>query len=76
MAGSTTKGFPYPSNADPVDIPGDIQNLASTIDSYLTNKVLPSHTGNAKKVLASDGTSPVWVDDPEYTEIAIIMGAF
>lgn len=36
MAGTTTKGFRYPQNADAPNVAVDIQNLASDIDSYLT----------------------------------------
>lgn len=32
---TTTKGFPYPSNSDNVDIPGDMQALAEAIDTFL-----------------------------------------
>lgn len=32
---TTTKGFPYPSNSDNVDVPGDMQALAEAVDTYL-----------------------------------------
>jgi hypothetical protein len=32
---NTTKGLPYPSNSDPVDVPGDIQALAEAVDTEL-----------------------------------------
>ena len=35
MAGSTSKGFPYPSNGDSVNVPGDIQALADALNSFL-----------------------------------------
>jgi hypothetical protein len=37
MAGTTTKGFRYPQNADAPNVAVDIQNLATDVDSYLTS---------------------------------------
>lgn len=34
---TTVKGFPYPANTDPVNIPGDLNALAAAIDSFLSN---------------------------------------
>jgi hypothetical protein len=31
----TAKGFPYPSDTDPVDVPADIQALAESVDAEL-----------------------------------------
>lgn len=35
MAGTTTKGFRYPQNADAPNVAVDFQNLATDIDNYL-----------------------------------------
>lgn len=68
MAGTTTKGFPYPSSGDPVDVAGDIQDLATSIDTWLssaatltgtqtlTNKTLTSPTINDPKTYLSLNT--------------------
>ena len=37
MAGTTTKGFRYPQNADAPNVAVDIQNLATDVDTYLTS---------------------------------------
>ena len=50
MPANTSKGFPYPQNGDPVDVAGDIQDLATSIDTYLDSKASsnnPSFTGTA-----------------------------
>lgn len=39
MAGTTTKGFRYPQNADAPNVAVDIQNLATDVDTYLTSGV-------------------------------------
>lgn len=36
MAGTTTRGFPYPTGGDPADVAADIQALASSIDADIT----------------------------------------
>lgn len=50
MAGTTTNySIPYPENTDPVDVAGDIQDLATSIDTSLHEKVAVSGdilTGN------------------------------
>jgi hypothetical protein len=33
----TTRGYPYPADTDPADVPADIQALAEAIDADLTN---------------------------------------
>lgn len=37
MAGTTSKGFRYPQNADAPNVAVDIQNLATDVDTYLTS---------------------------------------
>jgi hypothetical protein len=36
---NTTKGLPYPSNSDPVDVPGDMQALAEAVDTELDDYI-------------------------------------
>ena len=33
MPGTTSRGYPYPLGADPIDIAGDIKKLAESIDT-------------------------------------------
>lgn len=42
---TTTKGLPYPSNSDNVDIPGDMQALAEAIDTELDDYLLETDAG-------------------------------
>lgn len=59
----TSKSFRYPSASDTADVPRDIQNLASDIDSYLDGfSSLPSQTGNSGKYLTTDGTDASWAE--------------
>ena len=37
MAGTTSKGFRYPQNADAPNVAVDIQNLATDVDTYLSS---------------------------------------
>jgi hypothetical protein len=46
MPGTTTRGYPYPLGGDPIDVAGDIQDLAEAIDLDVVNAV---------KVYASTG---------------------
>lgn len=54
MAGSTSNySFPYPENSDPVDVAGDVQALADSVDSTLFTQLAtkaptasPTFTGN------------------------------
>lgn len=59
----TSKSFRYPSASDTADVPRDIQNLASDVDSYLDGfSSLPSQTGNSGKYLTTDGTDASWAE--------------
>lgn len=49
---NTTKGFPYPSNSSAVNVPGDIQALAESIDTYFS-----SSAGDITGVTAGTGLS-------------------
>jgi len=44
MAETNIYDLPYPTNADPVNVAGDIQSLAEAIDSILPTIGLPFHT--------------------------------
>lgn len=35
MPGSTSLGFPYPVSSDTTNVPGDVQALADSVDTYL-----------------------------------------
>jgi hypothetical protein len=50
MAETTTYDLPYPTNADPVNVAGDIQSLAEAIDSILPTIGLPFHTLEVRNV--------------------------
>lgn len=55
---TTTKGFPYPTNSDNVDVPGDMQALAEAIDTYLPASFTADITGvTASAPLTGGGTS-------------------
>lgn len=51
---TTTKGLPYPSNSDNVDVPGDIQALAEAVDTEL-NAYLTTTAGVAKTIVDAKG---------------------
>lgn len=66
---TTSKGFRYPSSSDSPNIPLDISNLASDVDSELDSYSLSSHThgdslpsqsGNNGKYLKTDGSTASW----------------
>lgn len=66
---TTSKGFRYPSSSDSPNIPSDIANLASDVDSELDNyslsdhthgDFLPSQSGNNGKYLKTDGSAASW----------------
>jgi hypothetical protein len=62
MAGTTTKGFRYPQNADAPNVAVDIQNAVTDIDTALSNYLLTATltgaTGSANGfVLTRDSTT-------------------
>jgi hypothetical protein len=75
MAGTTTKGFRYPQNADQPNVAVDIQNLATDIDTYLTGgATLVTLTGTqtlTNKTLTSPSISnPTFTGQATGLEIA------
>ncbi len=63
MAETNTYDLPYPTNADVVDVAGDIQALAEAIDSVLPTIGLPLHTLEVRNVSGVSITKgdPVYV---------------
>lgn len=67
MPATTAKGFSYPVNADPVNIPGDIQTLATGIDNYLTNvPTLTSTSTLTNKTLTSPTVNTPTITDGRF----------
>lgn len=61
--GSTTNySLPYPRPTDPVDVAGDIQDLASTLDALLPELSRP----NTKINVINGSASAISVGDPVY----------
>lgn len=58
MAGTTTKGFPYPTSGDAVNVPGDIQSLAAAVDSYLPSGAIVDTT-STQTLSGKTLTSPI-----------------
>lgn len=58
MAGTTTKGFPYPQDADAVDVAGDIQSLAESVDDYFS-ATASSVAETYLPISASSSLSPI-----------------
>jgi len=61
--GSTTNySLPYPKSTDPVDVAGDIQSLAGTLDNILPELSRP----NTKVTVYNGSASAIAVGDPVY----------
>jgi len=56
MSLQTTKGFNYPQYTDTPDVPRDIYNLATEIDSYLTTNKGPQGIQGIQGLLGLQGT--------------------
>jgi hypothetical protein len=52
MPGTTSRGFPYPTDTDPIDVAGDMQALAESIDSGFGDLV---NVSNANKLASPHG---------------------
>ena len=74
MASTTTNyGFPYPEDADPVDVAGDLQALADDIDSKLSEAVadtvggmVTSNTENGISVTYDDNDNTLDFDVADF----------
>jgi len=80
MPANTSKGFPYPINSDAVDVAGDIQDLATTVDTYLDNKAdlgSPTFTGTPAAPTASAGTNTTQIATTEFvrTEVSNLVAS-
>jgi hypothetical protein len=64
MSSTTSKGFPYPLSTDPVDVPSDIYNLASTIDTKITA------TAVANTIAYRETSGKLTIGDPTATSHA------
>ena len=58
---NTTRGFPYPSSGDDVDVPGDLAALATAIDSNLTNVVEPKFSQIEGTAIKATGVAANYV---------------
>lgn len=61
MAGTTARGYPYPTNADPANVDGDIQALAAAIDADVTalgawTSYVPTWTAVTTNPVIGNGT--------------------
>lgn len=58
--GSTPNySFPYPVSSDPVDVAGDMEDLAQSIDSFLSSPSIELTTPVVSGVLNISGSAPV-----------------
>lgn len=82
---TTTKGIPYPSSSDNVDIPGDMQALAEGVESYFMPAVatINAQSGTTYtlvladlgKVVAFSNASGATVTVPTNASVAYATGA-
>lgn len=59
MAGTTSKGIPYPQNGDAPNVAVDIQNVADSVDTLLNNYLDASAVTAKGDVLAGTGPNTV-----------------
>lgn len=52
--------LPYPLSTDPVDVHGDIFELADRLEDLLFGMSIPSQSGNNGKVLTTNGSALSW----------------
>ena len=70
MGSTTNYGLPYPDNTDPLDIAGDIQALADTIDTELLD-VANAGTGSLIVAYAYDATPTATISNTT-TETSLV----
>ena len=58
---TTTRGFPYPTSGDDVDVPGDLQALATAIDANLTNVIDPKFSAIEGTAIKATGITANYV---------------
>lgn len=74
---TTTKGFRYPANTDAVNVPGDIQNLASDIDTWLSSNVagasisINAQTGTAYTLVLTDANKNVEMNNASANTLTV-----
>lgn len=71
---TTSKGFPYPSGSDTPNVPVDIQNLATAVDTYFDNKISansPTLTGVPLAPTAAPGTATTQIATTEFVSTAV-----
>lgn len=71
---NTTKGFPYPEGTALPDVPGDIQNLAQSIDTYLNNYaplLSPTLSGIPAAPTANAGTNTTQIATTAFVQTAV-----
>lgn len=54
---TTNYSLPYPLSTDPVDVAGDIQDLADTVDTFLTNPAFLNGINVANGTVATSNTT-------------------
>jgi hypothetical protein len=67
MASGSTPTYllPYPLSSDPVNVHGDIKDLADRLEDVITGiSTLPSQSGNNGKFLTTNGTVASWATVP------------
>lgn len=74
---TTTKGFRYPASTDAVNVPGDIQNVASDIDTWLTSNVAPltlttnAQTGTAYTLVLADSAKSIEMNNASANTLTV-----
>jgi len=74
---TTTKGFRYPASTDAVNVPGDIQNLASDVDTWLSSNTPPlnlstnAQTGTAYTLVLSDSAKNVEMNNASANTLTV-----
>lgn len=80
MSGSTAKGFPYPSNSDPVNVPSDFQALAAAIDAWTppinaqTGTTYTLVIGDRDKIITLNNAASIAITIPPHSSVAFPAG--
>ncbi len=76
---TTAAGIRYPISTDPIDIPGDLQNLAEDVDTYVTAELAAQDATVTAQLAAQDAAVADTLSDLSGQvglDIAVIMGAY